>query len=370
MTGGESDRRVLVLSQRKLETSPAYAALYEFEDFVLSVEDSDLVELQSTIGNRRFDLGRYTYKALRTAGATERTAGRLAPDLCSVVIEEEFDLVLAVLTSWYDLYSLRQVKGIENVPLVCWISEVWPSDLMVRAAVLEPLERLDRIFLGTRASIEPVSDLARQAVEYLPYGIDVLAFGSDWRAERTIGAVNIGRRDPGVDDALRSASVSGGWRYDTETASVDGHRESRKSLSRLLGRSESYVVNHAKFNLPGVIGSNVEIPGRFFEAIASGAVPVGSLGLLDHPSLDGMEACLGVNASDPRAVVSAVEMIRTDHEEANARRLLGFQAAARSHDWGHRWKTILDSVALSPTDAHQRRLDELSGQGRSTLKIA
>ncbi len=100
---------------------------------------------------------------------------------------------------------------------------------------------------------------------------------------------------------------------------------------------------------------------RYFEGAAGGAILLGSRpGCPEFDDLfDWPDAVVDIapDGSDLRQVLAALE---ADPERVAAARIANVVNSLRRHDWAVRWASILDTLDLPRTEAHDARLRQLA----------
>ncbi|MGH1506386.1 MAG: glycosyltransferase family protein [Acidimicrobiales bacterium] len=352
--------KTLVLSFRNLHRSPAFSALYEFEDLAVELLGADLVTVRRSIKDRRVSLSRTAYQVGRSLGVGERVADRMALAPGRLPVRQDYDLVICVLTNFYDLYPLHQVGDWDrwDVPRVCFVSEPWPSNLRLRSARLEPLRGFTRWYSGLECGVAPLREMTRSDVDYLPLAVDTDRFRGDPASPRPIRYLNIGRRNADAHARLLAESEDSWYWFDSLSGGlVDTPAEHRDSLARLYRRASFSITNVAKFDQSQVTGGRREVPGRFFEALAAGAV---LLGTAPRSGLPGAELIVEAG-EDGHEYASIVAGLEQDEQGLVDRRRRGIELAARHHDWSDRIGRILDDLDLARPAALQERLSRLAG---------
>jgi hypothetical protein len=240
--------------------------------------------------------------------------------------------------------------------------------------LLELLAQFDHVFVGVRSPVDEVARIVGRPCSYLPLAADVLRFAPHPQCPpRTIDVCNIGRRSTVTHEALlhlaRERRIF--YYYDTVAASgagqkqrtfqVDDPAEHRLLLASLLQRSRYFIANRGRVNEPEFTQGRDEISGRFYEGAASGAVMLG-----EAPRTDEFERQFGW----PDAVIRLpfdspdVGRILAELDEDGPRlervRRENVRQAALRHDWGHRVRTVFDTLRLPATEALRQREERLA----------
>ena len=362
---------VLVLSMRSLAKLVASCILYEFEDVILELTGGDCVE----VGNdKALQFSRRAYKMLRLASRSPRLARTLAPPPSAVELRRDYELFFPVFNHPHELYALAAVPNWRKRCRVaaCFIDEVWAH--LLPGYLLELLQQFDHVFIGTLHCVEEVGRIVGRPCSYLPLAANVLRF-SPWPDPpvRVIEVCNIGRRSAVTHQALLQLAsarkmfyfydtVSSGTFNDKQrTFHIENHREHRYLLAQLLQRSRYYIANRARINEPQYTGNREEIPGRYYEGAAAGAVLLGEAPATPEfvRQFDWPDAVIHLPFDSPD-IEDILTQLHRDPErlEQISRRNVHF--AAHRHDWVHRLQTVLATLGLPPTPAMQQREKQLT----------
>jgi hypothetical protein len=357
---------VLVLSMRSLAKLVASCILYEFEDVILELTGGDCVE----VGNdNSLQFSRRAYKLLRLASLSPRLARTLAPPPSAIELQRDYELFFPVFNHPHELYALAAVPNWRKRCRVaaCFIDEVWAH--LLPGYLLELLQQFDHVFIGTLHCVEEVGRIVGRPCSYLPLAANVLRF-SPWPDPpvRVIEVCNIGRRSAVTHQALLQLArarkmfyfydtVSSGTFNDKQrTFHVENHREHRFLLAQLLQRSRYYIANRARINEPQYTGNREEIPGRYYEGAAAGAVLLGEAPATPEfvRQFDWPDAVIHLPFDSPD-IEDILTQLHRDPErlEQISRRNVHF--AAHRHDWVYRLQTVLATLGLPPTPAMQQR---------------
>jgi glycosyl transferase family 1 len=367
---------VLILSMRRLQELVASCILYEFEDVIMDLTGGDCVE----VGNdNRLQFSRRAYKLLRAGGLSQRVAGSLAPPPSAVELPHDYDLFIALFNYPHELYALAAVPDWRRHCRVaaCFIDELWAHLLPVY--LLELLQQFDHIFIGTLHCVDVVGRIVGRPCSYLPLAADVLRF-SPWPRppERSIEVCNIGRRSPVTHAALLEWAKkerlfyyydtvgSAGFNDKQRTFHVSNPREHRYMLSQLLQRSRYYIANRARINEPQYTGNKEEIPGRYYEGAAAGAVLIG-----DPPTTQNFtrqfhwqDAVIHMPFDQPNIGGMLAELARDPKRlDQVSRRNVHF--AALEHDWVYRLAQMMKTLGLAPLPTmleRERQLQLIAAQ--------
>ena len=367
---------VLLLSMRGLADLVAYCLQYEFEDVVADVTGADRVD----VGDRdALEFSRRAYKLARFTTGSRSFARAFAPRPSTVKLERDYDLFFPVFNSPWELFALATVPHWRQRCRVaaCFVNEIWASDLP--GYLLELLAEFDHVFVGLR---HPIGELARiigRPCSYLPLAVDVLRFAPLPDAPlRAIDVCNIGRRSPVTHGALARLASDRRifYYYDTVAASGHGQRqrtfhvddasEHRLLLASILQRSRFFIANRALVNESEVTRGRHEISGRFYEGAAAGTVMLGEAPRTEEfrTQFDWADAVIPLPFDSPDVERLLVELDRDPQRLARISRENVRNAALR-HDWGHRLRTVFETLGIPPTEGmleREKRLGAIAAQ--------
>jgi hypothetical protein len=364
----------LAISQRHRSDGfgrqPGYVSFIEGEDILVRHGQADLAMVDLGPGHPRIRARRFGGRVVRRAMNSSAPLPTAASARSTIPLpRDRYDLAVFIGFTIWELPMLERMAEVRTRAdrLVAWFPEVWAGELGDERIAHESFGMLDAIFVGMEAATERLAELVACPVHHLPSAADVTRFAAMPPGEaRPIDVLGIGRRDPELHQALLdwSRKASKLYVYDTIAGSSipdpDAHRD---NLGDTYRRSNVAITNFAKWDLPQVVGTERELPGRIWEGLASGVAMIGQ-----PPSVHLQEEVVGrqVVASLPEAPGEAVEMIAaaiaTDQEPM---RRANVQLALRNHDWAHRWATVLDACGLPAPDGLQDRIGQLAAQADS-----
>src|SRR5262249_44489330 len=120
-----------------------------------------------------------------------------------------------------------------------------------------------------------------------------------------------------------------------------------------------FVAYEAKLGNSETQGQS-EVGARYFEGTAAGAVLLGRAPTVpsfreDFPWPDAV-VDVGVDGANVKAILDDLATSQDGVERIGLRNAVH---TLRRHDWGHRWRAILQRVAISPRPALAERLGAL-----------
>ncbi len=361
--------RVLMLSMRRVSPVVGSCALYEGEDVLAELLGTDVAYLTNPQG---LHLSRRIYKLARYLTGSAKFAEWVSPTLGAVRLNANYDLFLPFFNHPHELYALLAVEGWRERCGVaaCYLAEAWDADLPLY--MIEMLRSFDHIFVGVHGAVDTIRRVCDRPCTYLPMGIDTLRFCPypDPPA-RSIDVTSIGRRSGVTHEALLALGAkSKNFFYHHDTVRTGGTtpisfwvtdpREHRLLLANILKRSRYFIANRAWADRPGFTDPKGEIPARFYEGAAAGAVMLG-----DPPDTDDFREQFGwpdavirtpFNAPDIADVIGALD---ADFERTARLRADGVANSLLRHDWVYRLRELLDCVGLPSTDRMLRRQVQL-----------
>lgn len=352
--------RVLLLSQRNLKRHISRCVSYEFEDIICQIDDVELCAPGPNWGAKNTP---FHQKLLRRTRRFRSKNILLAPP---VHLKREYDVFFVLCQQPFDLLLVNSLEGWKDAALtkVCWVEELWASELKKMPTILRLLSHFDHVITSCFGSLEALKQETGSQCHYLPPGVNALRFSPfPSHPDRSIEFLSIGRRSPHLHKLLLELSEKHSFLYHYDTlngpTTID-HDEHRFLLANLVKRSKYFLVNPAKFNVDEQANGQSEIGYRFFEGAASGAVMIGSEpqnnafkilfhwqdAVLDAPST--FEALEGF-WQDLNSSPKLTESIR----RKNA------YYSLLEHDWVYRWKEVLALMNLEPTEALVNRENKL-----------
>ena len=295
------------------------------------------------------------------------------PGLRSVRLQKEYDLLILVCPSWWDVFHINAIHGWRNHcrVSVCWIDELWAHHVPECKYWLPLLRVFDHVVLGMSGSIKSVSDAIGKPCHYVPGGVDTLRFSPYPNPpKRSVDVYSIGRRWEGIHLALLNLARAKELFYLFDTLQggdslVRNHREHRELYASVAKRSNFFMVAPPKMDLQRETGGQVEIPFRYYEGAAAGCVLIGQVLQCEafrrmfgwrnavievQPDGEDLTQVLSRLLVEPDLVA---QISRTNAAEALLR-----------HDWVYRWKQIFSIAGLPCHQAMEdrtKRLRELAG---------
>ena len=360
--------RVLVVSVRGFRFQAANCCIYELEDLLTDLESA---RLYTPIADRQFDLGCKVHRGIKYLGGSDSLASKIAPFPHKLVLEQEYDLLFAVLDNPYQFHLLESIQGWREKCRfsACFITEMWLPDLKAKRLFREPWSSFDRVFLGVTQCVDALDKLIEPPVTYVPPAVDTLRFSPYPNPpQRSIDVSYVGRRSPDIHAALVTRASQDNFFYYHDTLrgklEIGNPREHRILLANLFQRSRYNITNYAKFNSTQETGGTQEIGYRFFEGAAAGTVMVGMppSGDAFPRYFDWEEPIIRVDLSG-HDVVEAIAELDKQPERLKRISLRNVANCLLKHDWSYRWRDMLATFDLKPSAKaieRQKYLQELA----------
>jgi len=342
--------------------------LYEAQDVLVDVDDVELVALRPR-PRSAFRLRERWQRRLLYRDVSRRLIFA-NPGLERVRLTHDYDLFVAVCANYWDLLYLNAIDGWKDRcrTSVCWLDEMWVSEIARYKHWLHVLNRFDHVFVGYEGSVDAVSSALGRRVHWIGGGVDTVRFGPyPEPPARVIDVYSIGRAHEGMHAKFLHASASDGWFYlhDTFPASdmqPFDHRAHRSMLANIAKRSRYFVVAPGKVNVPEETVGQVEIGFRYYEGAAAGAVMIGQSPDCRsfRERFDWPDAVIEVNP-DGSDVLERMAALDAQPERLSAISRRNAAESLRRHDWLYRWKQIYEVAGIAPSPgmiAREYRLHE------------
>jgi len=339
--------------------------LYEAQDVLSEIDDVDLIPLEPAWAKW------FSERSLRRPLYHDRFSKLIManPGLKKVRLSKDYDLFIAALSDFWDLPYINAIERWKDhcKTSVCWLNELWASEISHFRYWLPALKQFDYVFIGFRGTVPALSHALDHPCFWLPGGVDALRFAplSD-PVDRPIDVYSIGRRHEGIHREMLNAAKRGEifYLHDTHMNAgmtvVSDHRQHRDLFANIAKRSRCFVVSAAKMDLNNY-RDQVEVGTRYFEGAAAGTVMIGEkLDCDAYKELFGWpEAVIQIerDGSDAMAVLDALAS-EPERRAAISRR--NTREALRRHDWLHRWSEMLRIVGLQPSPRKQLREQRLT----------
>lgn len=355
---------VSALSVRELDRHPSRCYGFEFEDVAVDLLGARLVAPEFTQRPPRIGARKLQRWIRRLTGMVPEHRQLVGPTR----ISEKQDLFLMMCVGAGDLGILERIRGWrENSAVaVCWIQELYAKGVKdIRHPEL--LDQFDLVVTNCVQTIEPLRRQCRARVEYLPLGVDALAFCPHPNPPaRGIDIFWMGRRTAREHQALYAAAEAAGLSYlfaTTAPENIPNLGEHRRQLIHRIQCSKLFVVAPSRSNEPEVTGGQEEVGFRYFEGAAAGAVMIGRAA--DTPTFEECfswpEAVIPLPSGPAQYPAFLAELLSQPERLAGVRSDGMYHCLTR-HDWAFRIEALLQLVGLGglgDTQAMTRRKQEL-----------
>lgn len=355
--------RVLMPSLRRLNSHAAWCSNYEFEDVVSSIDDVELLELEE---GRWFPHRQRLARSLAWRGRGAAFTN-VNPGVKPVVVNRDYDVFFFVAMNVWDLLYLNSIKDWQSRCRVkiCYVVEFYAALASQFDQFLRTLSRFDYVFLAFSGSVPAVAGAIGKACHHVPLAADVRRFTPYPNPPgRVIDVLSIGGRVSRVHDELvrRAANSDLFYMYDTIPSALvrpTSGAQHRDMLAACAKRSRFFVAYEAKVGNSENQGQS-EVGARYFEGAAAGAVLLGraptASAFQQHFPWPDPVVEVGADGSNLDEVLDRLTTRPWELEHQSARNAV---RALRTHDWGHRWRSILQIAGVIPRPALDQRLQSL-----------
>lgn len=360
--------RVCVPTARGFSKRVFQCAFYEAQDVLRDAADADLLVLEPALGLRFREKWQHR---LMYRDISNRLVF-LNPGLKKVRLTREYDLLIVHCQNYWDFLYINAIDGWKDQcrTTVCWIDELWATNIPHYKHWLHALKRFDHVFVGYRGTVEPLSVALGKPCHWLPAAVDALRFAPYPNPPaRRIDVYSIGRRWEKLHSVLLQACRDRGlfYIYDTIPSvqlEVWDHSQHREFLASMAKRSRYFIVAPGKAALPGETQGQVEIGYRYYEGAAAGAVLIGQApdggGFREMFPWEDVVIPVAPDGSD---VMDVLGRLDADQERLDHISMRNTAEALLRHDWVYRWKEVFRVVGIEPSPgmhARERRLKDLA----------
>jgi hypothetical protein len=347
----------------------------EGQDVLMECADVDVIRLQPSWG---FET-RENWQRRLSAKDLSGTIARINPGLRKIRIKKDYDLFIFCCPVSLDAMYVNAVEGWQDrcKISVCWINELWANRVPDYKNWLPSLNRFDHLFLGLSGSVDPVSQVTRRICHFVPAGVDALRFSPyPTPVIRAVDVYSIGRRSPGVHEALLKLAANKGRFYIHDTlqygdSSAPDFRQHRELYANIAKRSKFFVVAPAKVDLKEHTRGQIEVATRYFEGAAAGTVMIGQAPNCEsfRQLFDWADAVVEIH-SDGSNVDQVISELAADPVKLSQMSRKNSSEALRRHDWVYRWEEILSVAGIELTHSMQSRKRRLHDLAEMTLASA
>lgn len=379
------DARVLMLSERNLESPRWQVGNYELEDVVGTLDDVRLLAPSGVAPSALKEAARQTARwvrhlpesrAKRVMHSMARHARRpelfTYPAMVPTPVTGDYSLFFAAFMFPTDIVHTLQLKGWRErcEKAVCYLNELWGHEVELLAPYLKLLGQVgfDHVFVVNAAQVDVVSEISGVPCSFLAPGIDARSASPfPDPPPRTVDFFQFGRRSDITHQAALELSRTDRrfYLYDTLVdVQLPDHRTHREQMNSILQRSRYCFAYRNADALEWARGEDVLAP-RYFEGVAGGAIMLGSAPRIPQfgEYFDWPDAVVEIpyEAHDLRGIIAGLD--------AQPARLAAAQTAnvvnsLRRHDWVYRWQQILDAANLPATPRMAERIEHLGELAR------
>ncbi|PSB00900.1 glycosyltransferase [Merismopedia glauca] len=362
--------QTLIFSRQNINRQIFRCLIYECEDLLCKFTRTELlapekIEESNPAQNLRTSVNTLAFKLAKIDNFSDRVR-LIQTDINKTVLDRQYDLFFTFLLKTEEIVDLNSIKNWRQKcdRSVCYIAEIWPTNLDLVYRYRHLFQDFDAIFLHNQCCVKQVEEIVGRPCYFLPVGIDAIKFCPYPKLPiRSIDLYSMGRRSPITHQALLELAEKTSFFYvydTTRTFGVPDHREHRSLLANLIQRSRYFINYKHSVNRGAKLGGAEELSSRLFEGAAGGTIMLGAAPDCDayREYFDWQDAVIEI----PYECTNIAEIIADLEIQAQrlaiARRKNVVNSLLR-HDWVYRWEIILDKVGLKPTPAMQDRREKL-----------
>ncbi|MBK9170083.1 MAG: glycosyltransferase family 1 protein [Bryobacterales bacterium] len=360
---GNGGARVLVPTLRGFDRCVFRGTGYEAQDVLAEIDRVDLLELKP---GPHFAFQERLVRNLAWHDPMGLAAS-CNPGLQRVRLKQDYDL-LVLYCQHKHLTELLYVNAIQEWTRrcrksVCILDEIWANDAYALRHHLKRLQQFDAVVVGLQGSVGAVSEVIGRQCHFVPSAVDVWRFTPLRKParNRTVDIFSIGRREQGIHRKLLEFAHERDLFYVFDTygggdAACPDYRLHREMMANILHHSRCFMVAPALVDMLHHANGQIEVPNRFYEGAAAGAILLGR-----RPQCEYFDGLFGwpdsvveirEDGSDAAEVLSA---LLADPERCRGISQRNAAESLLRHDWVYRWKTIYELVGLDPTPAMKSR---------------
>ena len=366
-------RKVLLISNFNIDRRAWNGVPYEFITSIAGVENATVV---APPGGPMRPSGSLFEPMRRDRGSIltilrefnlMRSGGAFDP----IVLDQDYDVCFFVGQFARDLINLRRVRDWRKRSkiAIAFIIETWSSQLERDRTELAMLDQFDHVFVLNSSSISNMKRYTKTPITFLSTATDCLvACPAPNDVERVIDVACIGRRVDLVHDRMLEIAQERDWFY---LFDVWGDFRARDWAQ--LRRANAGVVKRSRYTIvwdpaaertkSATMGDERALTTRYFEFAAGGSILLGSRSSAPEfaTHLDWPDVVVDI-ARDGSDLDERLDELEANPSRCAAIRRANVTNCLRRHDWAHRWRTVLDTLGLAPTQAHLDRIAELDAR--------
>src|SRR5215510_14014187 len=274
--------RICVLTARGFSREAFMAGTYDAQDVLLDIDDAELIYLKP---RRGYEFRKHAHARLVWHDFTKSLVfANVAFE--PVKLTKEYDLLVVYLLNDIDhLFHVSAIREWKNHcrTSVCWIDEIYAVDIPRLKYWLPALTQFDHIVVGYSGSVAALAQAIERPCHWIPSGVDAIRFTPSPRfADRVIDIYSMGRRAEGLHRAILDLTARNGMFYlydtfETSKTNIYDHKQHRDMLANIMKRTRYFTVAPAKGGVSEVIGNQIELGYRYYEASAAGNVMLGQI---------------------------------------------------------------------------------------------
>jgi len=292
------------------------------------------------------------------------------PGIPKIKLNKDYELFFAFCQFPKDLIHLESMQGWKNhcKTSICWVSEIWLSEMNHFRYYLKLLSEFDHVILHWSQSVTQVNKLIGDKAIFLPLGIDAILFCPYPNPpHRFIDVYSIGRRSEETHRALIKMFEEGKIFYlhdSTIGNEVVDTFQHRYLFANLAKRSRYFIVNPGKIDVPEERENQSEIGNRYYEGAAAGTIMIG-----EYPeNIEFKKIFYWPDAvmQLPFGSVKINEIINELDKQPERQEIIRRKNVLESltkHDWAYRWEAMLKMAGLEPMPGlleRKKQLESLS----------
>ena len=365
-------RRVLLVSPYNAIPRPWYGVAYEFLNVIAGIEAATIVapaatpHFEGTLKAVAPELSVVRHKAMTLV---HRATGRASVAQMQVTqLDADYDLCFYMCQFPHELPEIGRVRHWrQRSGRACaFLLETWSHVLAKCRNDLQILDQFDHVFVFNAESIPLLRQYTSTPISFLPTGADCLIPDSRHPPERSIDVLSIGRRTAEMHACLLDCADRHGlfYVYDAFTnMSVRDWASARRMNAEQIRRAKYFMVwNPTALQSRGIaaLANQNAISTRYFEGAAGGAVLLGSRpNVAEFDRLfDWPDAVVDLPTA-PEEVWAVIAGLNADPARRARIGLTNRAQSLRRHDWAYRWATVLKTLGLARTKAHDMRIATL-----------
>jgi hypothetical protein len=364
--------RVCVLTARGFSRNAFMGGVYEAQDILLDVDDTELLHLKP---GGAYQLRQSIHARIVWHDFTKTLAfANIAFE--PIRLTKEYDLFVAYFPCCIasQMIQIPAVKGWKDYckRSVCWIDEIYAVDIPKLKYWLPLLTQFDHVVIGYSGTVSALAEAIKRPCHCVPTGVDAIRFSPfPCPPDRVIDVYNMGRRSEGLHRALLELAAKNNMFYvydtfETSLTNINDHKQHRDMLASIMKRSRCLIVSPAKAGAPQATKNQIELGLRYYEASAAGAVMLGQIPDCEtfNTMFDWQDAVVEIQPDGSNVADVISSLVGQPGRLLEISRRNAMEALLR-HDWVYRWKKILDIVGMESApqlEIRENRLKRLAEQ--------